>query len=77
MKKKYQGGGIFVDKSNIRCIQSGRILGETENWYGSLFDSLHLKIKRICIHLFCTDSNSWQIGGSSMKIHSLISRIRL
>lgn len=54
MKKKYQGGGIFVDKSNIRCIQSGRILGETENWYGSLFDSLHLKIKRICIHLFCT-----------------------
>lgn len=54
MKMKYQGGGIFVDKSNIRYIQSGRILGETENWYGSLFDSLHLKIKRICIHLFRT-----------------------
>jgi len=54
MKMKYQGGGIFVDKSNIRYIQSERILGETENWYGSLFDSLHLKIQRICIHLFCT-----------------------
>jgi len=38
---------IFVEESNIRCIQSRRILGENKRWCSSLFDNLHLKIQGI------------------------------